>query len=521
MDSATSAPAQPSTPLFLRIPLEIRCQIYGYFLTVNPVFEDVENEDGPDSFESNVGIDFNDIYKFHLNRQIWSEAWDHLFRSNLWVQVSASGPSFEQHLNSLDYNGYSSLRFPSGHVPLEYQKRLTGELAMNVQMDKDDYQNETLVFAYHPLAYGQFAWALYLGNMEYGTLHIDLNASTVNDGGIFNKIVHPLNLVRGYQSVKFTGVEVESYTAVQFVSQAMMRPHPDSEDVEDVIEANDHYLTQGRKAEQDGHYSEAMCQFWLGIAQTYSPWEVFHVGSPKCNTLMELQTDLSIGLSRCAHKHVVGVKKHAPGCDIVASHIERVIKRGVQAADDALGDFVGLTEPQRRDGHLYLGLNMLHHAEHIAALVSSKRTGIKLIGGPEPSSEDISLDWEDEVDDYYLDAAREVYFATQVNPRQDKGFSGLHQYDRDTLEKIRKRPGRKVFEVAQKLIPLIGLWEGDPELWDRWDAGHRILMKQFRIRHGIGPDGERGRPEYLRDKYAAEGVTWKRLFNNRLSVTVQ
>ncbi|KAK8002394.1 CDP-alcohol phosphatidyltransferase class-I family [Apiospora arundinis] len=521
MESSTSAPVQRRLSPFLRIPIEIRKQIYSYLLTADPVFEFKEKGNKYDVFEGIVDFDFNDVYSFHINRQIWSEAWDHLLRSNVWIQATSNGPSFKQHIQESDDAWCLKLQFPCRHVPLEYQRRLAGEVAINIQMNKATQPDETLVIAYHPLAYGEFVQNLYWANILYQTLDIQLNPSAVDDCYKFGRLVQPLTIARGFHRADFSGVEVQKHSALQAVSQAMIRLHPDPDDVEDCIEAKQLYLAQGRIAEQHGNFSEAMCQFWLGIARTYIPQEVHNLASPKCNTLMELDTDLNIGLSRSAHKHVFGVKKRAPGCDIDASHIEFVMERGMRAAVDALGDFVGLTDHQRCEGHLYLALNTLHYADDVSALIDSKHASTKLTGRPEPGSdEDDILKWENNVSSWYLDAARDIYFASQLDP-WNTILLGLDQDDRATIEKMQKRPGPQAFELGEAEVPLLGEWKGDPRLWDRWDDGHRVLMKQFRLRYNVGPDGEPGQPEDLVVRYAAKGVTWRNVSNMKISVTVQ
>ncbi|KAK7965871.1 uncharacterized protein PG986_000148 [Apiospora aurea] len=124
--------------------------------------------------------------------------------------------------------------------------------------------------------------------------------------------------------------------------------------------------------------------------------------------------------------------------------------------------FVGLTDRQRSDAHLYRAFQHHHRDEH-------------------------------------LDAARNLVYAKEVDPTRDVR-ADLDDDDR----------GPQGFKLVERKVPLVGKWKGDPAVWSMWESDHRIVMKLFRQRHNEGPDGDAGgTPEDLTSQYANLGITWE------------
>ncbi|KAK7954732.1 hypothetical protein PG988_015426 [Apiospora saccharicola] len=218
-----------------------------------------------------------------------------------------------------------------------------------------------------------------------------------------------------------------------------------------------------------------MCHYWLGTTEERSPLNFYPEATPGYNSLSARDTDLRIGFSRSAHRYEANLMKRVAPSKIQRSpYLIWVTFRGAERATDAMQGFVGLTEKQRREAHLYRAFNCFHHGD-------------------------------------YREAARDPFYAQQVDASYDISASLLDEEDRDIYEQIEKCAVFDDFSLAEHHVPLLDSpWKGDPHLWIDTNAHHRVLMKLFPQRYDKGPDGELGgTPENLASRYALEGITWR------------
>ncbi|KAK8101843.1 hypothetical protein PG999_012217 [Apiospora kogelbergensis] len=425
-------------PSLLGVPREIRNEIYSYFLSVDEVFDAVEKNN---AFSGQVGINFNNVYRFRVNHQIWEEAWEYLFSSNLWIQVEQIDPQVAESDQFLAARGhgigkwYSYLQLPSCRIPLEYQRRLVSKVALNFRLCDSEQSSDnigskaskqTWLFAYHPLAYGDLMWDLFCVN-KYPVLSIQVNPLVMECHRRFEKLIKPLWPIRGFDKVEFIGVD--DYSVLRMLAGTMERGFPAKHDENDDLELKGRYHSMGRIAERECRYSDAMCQYLLGLTK---PWNlgrlVFHTWELKI-----LYTDLNISFSRCAHKYLTQLKKRAGASGISASHVRYINWMGVKMAKEALVVLKDQTGPHRRCAHLYLAFHRVHFAEHH---VMFSRSG--------------AID--EELGRVYLRAARDAYYATQMDSSplsRDIIRANLDEDDRAVYDKVWHRPGPQAFKMLK------------------------------------------------------------------------
>ncbi|KAK8110290.1 uncharacterized protein PG998_006747 [Apiospora kogelbergensis] len=426
-------------PSLLGVPREIRNEIYSYFLFIDEVFDAVEKNH---EFSGQVGINFNNVYRFRVNRQIWAEAWEYLFSTNIWIQVEEADPRVDVSDRAFAGNArviekwYSYLRFPSRWLPLEYQTRLASEVAMNFRLcETQQYRNtgsatnksKPLVFAYHPLAYGDLMWDLFCVN-QYAVLSTQVNPLVMVCHRRFEKLIKPLWPIRGFEKVEFIGVD--DYSVLRMLAGTMERGFPTKHDENDDLELKGRYHSMGRIAESECRYSDAMCQYLLGFTK---PWNLGRFGF-RTSELKILYTDLNISFSRCAHKYLTHLKKRFGASGISASHVRYIIWMGVKMANEALGVLKDQTGPHRRDAHLYLAFHRVHIAEHHHVMFSRSGAVDEALGR------------------VYLTAGRGVYYATQMDSptlSRDIIRATLDEDDRAVYNKVWHLPGPQAFEILK------------------------------------------------------------------------
>ncbi|KAK8066868.1 hypothetical protein PG997_013615 [Apiospora hydei] len=230
--------------------------------------------------------------------------------------------------------------------------------------------------------------------------------------------------------------------------------------------------------------------------------------------MSDIETELGLDFSRAAHKHLAPLMNQpTSSCCTVrgARHVGQVAYRAREVAQSALQNFVGLTDRQRREAHLYRAFHHLYCAEYtMGVLADAERRGHEI-------ALKTRMDLEHTAGLDYFDAAQDLYYASQVDPEHDL-LADLDQNDRDACARIKQRPGPQAFEVAEHKVPLLPDGKGDPRLWNSWDWNERVLMKLFRLRKNIGPDGGPGTPEDLALEYEDEKIAWEYENDGAISV---
>ncbi|KAK8017370.1 hypothetical protein PG993_013696 [Apiospora rasikravindrae] len=484
---------------FLGLPLEIRDMIYDYSFTVDQPF----NLD-PKTVKDYRNVQ-QQISKFNLNRQIRHEVWDHLIRTNLWVRINIGrGSPFISFLEKCT-KSYPFLLFPS-RAPLEYKKLLCDKVAICFSLDKlpgspphghgQFDHTQSVTFAYHPLTYGYFLHELSSISYQHLAVTIQINPFTLLDAPKSSRLVKPLNTVRGLSSVNFTGVE--GYPELQRLMDVMQRSPVGDRAYDEAMEVKQHFRDEGRAAELRGHYSDAMCQYWLGLEHDTKAEDLFLPGTPYFDSLSDMETALGLDFSRAAHKNLTPLMRDSTSCCNIrgSRHAGWVAFKARTVVWETLQNFVGFTDRQRREAHLYRAFHALHCADYFQGLLA---------------------DAEGKGVEYALKDRTEL--ENDVDPGHDI-LADLDEDDRDACARIRQRPGPQAFEVATHEVPLLGDWTGDPRLWDIWTFDERTLMKLHRQRHDVGPDGGPGTPEDLALAYEKEGIAWEYEDDGEIVVTI-
>ncbi|KAK7954733.1 hypothetical protein PG988_015427 [Apiospora saccharicola] len=473
----------------LRLPREIRNQIYSYFVTVDQVFDgEYEGNYGGHGDVASV------ISRLCVNRQIWAEVWDYLIRSNLWIQVDFETESpVETHFRD-NASWYPYLRFPTHLAPVDFLERLANEVGIRMIVSDNgeppldrpqEYRNmrackrerDSYIFAYHPLTYGALVKAIINPPTLFRCLTTRCNPLTLRCASRFAKLLTPLDNVYGLHRPMFTGVD--GWPVLQTLRVFTVRGAFGPRLIDGLMERKRHYRDQGHLLEQRGRHSDAMCQYWLGITDTLtSPGKYYGVGTPEYNSLCDVNTEMRIGFARSAHRHVSQLKATVSRSEIDIAHLKWIIMQGLDTSGNAIILFAGLSDRQRHQAHLYRAFHRLLQGNHYAA-------------------------------SYHL------FYAKEADPSVDLLKCLTNSHDKAAYRRIQNRPGPQAFVLAEHWIPLLGTWKGAPAVWAMWRPASRLMMQLFRQRYHEGPDGS---PEDLARKYASYGIEWSHEDHGSMSV---
>ncbi|KAK8035504.1 hypothetical protein PG993_010499 [Apiospora rasikravindrae] len=526
-----TARSQPNSPSLLDMPLEIRNQIYSYFVTID---QDYEHE----------GEDYNngeciDVSILHINQQIRHEAWNCLIETNLWVRLIFRQSDDLRSFNFEGMNAEPQAYLPYDRVSEEHSKRLVQETALhlwvgescetdaNGDLDSSEFY-ESVMFAYHPLHYNMFLSSVAGSDVGVDSLTIQVHPKTMNIKSRFAKLLEPLCTLRGIRNVSFAGVEY--CAALQSLAQDMQRPLAmfDDEwsyriDVADLIKIQQYHQRLGHNAELRGYYSDAMCHYQVGgLVKHMFPDASGRVrGSPELNTCHHRATELSLGFSRSVHKYVTQSKKPAPSSTLDTQFEAKTIQRSIASCCDAL-EFIGLTDSQRREAHLYRAFTLFRVAEYLSNIPQLERRSSPYIPSLyyDRSSRRSGIPQNDHVGTARLAAARDLFYAKKVEPSHDI-LANLDEDDKVTYRKVYLITAQR-FPIANYEVPLLGTWTGDPDVWKEWVYAfprQYLLMKLFQLRLNQDSDGGIEGEEELRRQYAAEGITWSHDPDNYLEIT--
>lgn len=454
--------------------------IYIYFVSVDQHFLWDGNET---PFECTV---------LQINRQIHDEAWDCLIRSNVWVRFTLPyAPSIPED------HWYPQPRLLYKGIPKQYQNRLASEVGIHFRLNGDmtASQGDTYIFLYHPLTYGVFIHDIAMAHSTYTSLTVEVNPAISKPPSFVRKLIEPLYSVRDYEDVTITGIGDD--TKRQALIRQMRRT---SDTIEELLAVKGCYHGLGRRAELDGRHSDAISLYALCIESTYDASDRFPQGSPEDNSLNHMDSCSFIAYSRNTHKHIRRLKARAPPITLVKTATSRLLCDTIDACSYALA-FVGITDRQRCEAHLYRAFAFYDYAEFQVPFLA--KDDLDRLDRNERSLSPCRVTHSD----CYLHARRCLFYAQQVDSWQDV-LAGLEKDDLQVLNAIQGRPGPQAFELEERKLPLVGPWKGDPDLWNGWPRHESIVMALFRRRHNQGADGEVGVPMDLTAAYHAHGISW-------------
>ncbi|KAK8041482.1 hypothetical protein PG994_014489 [Apiospora phragmitis] len=174
-----------------------------------------------------------------------------------------------------------------------------------------------------------------------------------------------------------------------------------------------YYQAQGRAAKLQHHFSDVMCQYWLGMHSDYLDSAIdFPEGSPGHNSLAAIITQLCIDFSRYAHRYVASLKASTAQGSVNGAHLAWVNYKGCIMAHEAMQRFVGLTDDQRREAHLCLAYNCFYKGDKKSA-------------------------------------AMVLFYAEQVDPSHAIRADLNDETDCVIYDAIKKRLGGQVFKLAE------------------------------------------------------------------------
>lgn len=328
----------------------------------------------------------------------------------------------------------------------------------------------------------------------------------------FAKLIGPMSTMRGLNNVSFVGIA--DSPAIQALEKDMKLPF-DSE--LEVIKNQKYILDQGRAAEVNGCYAAAMRHYESDLDHgSRKPWKSVKLtelrsqlveGSPACNSLSHIRTEMCIGFSRSAHKFVAEIRKLAPDDPLhTIDGIGMWIGKSIHWAREAFA-FDGMTDLQRREAHIYSAFAFQAEGEFMENIPWERRYSAPISQYPFQAHWYSPVDFWDDGRDSYEAAAKNLFYAREVDPSYDI-LEHLDEDGKAMCGKIQPPPPEG-FELVERKIPLMEDWRGDPEVWNEWcRKGSPRMKKLFEQRHVVDSGAEPESRDDLRAQYSAVGVTW-------------
>ncbi|KAK7911153.1 hypothetical protein PG985_013634 [Apiospora marii] len=461
------ADSQVDIPTLLGIPPEIRDQIYSYFVTI-----DQNYEHRGDTKYAGESID---VTILHINRKIREEAWDSLIRTNLWVRVTHPEPGLLGFFNVGCINMVPQSYIPCNKVSEEHLRRLIAKAEIHLMLDSTDedtddsdiYSSESsepFLFAYHPFHYNLLLQRLTEEVLECDSITVQMTPSTLINSSLFAKLLEPLCVLRDLRHVSFDGVE--DCPALQSLQQDMQHPlfirneEGEKIDVMEIIKIQQYHQRLGRNAELRGHYSDAMCHYQVGrYARVMFPYDVGRLdGSPEYNTCCQIATELGLGYSRSLHRYMIQLEKSVLDGTLKDYVHSDTIRNSIDACCDAL-NFIGITDCQRREAHLYRAFALFRVAEYLRVLPERDRNSSPyvpdyyynyyrpVLGKPHKASSEAA----------FAAAARDLFYAKNVTPSHDI-LEDLKVDDNAIYRRLDCLTGHE-FPIAKHEVPPVGYLE--------------------------------------------------------------
>ncbi|KAK8101463.1 hypothetical protein PG999_011837 [Apiospora kogelbergensis] len=414
----------------------------------------------------------------NINQQIREEAGSRLLRSNQWILCITS---------------HDNLPEPEGclkpfEVPRSCWRSCYDEAAIRFHIhelgsssDGDHRPSNVYMFPYHPSSYGKFIQDVSNLTDHRWSVKVNIKPAQVEKPSRFKKLIGPFSTVRDMKHGSISGL---SYATTAVLKSQMMQS-PNS--INSLMAAKKWYIKQGRQAELKGRYSDAAYYY---RAEPWSPWgklDRFELASPERNSLEHLDTDARIASARSIWKYLTWLRKTCP-TGALPMHTRILFRRAFNGCKTALA-FSGLTDRQRCEAHLYQALIFFDYGEQACDFFK------------------YPLDLE--VPDGELDflAARCLFYAQQLGCWGDIA-ADLDEDELGVCKAIQETPGPQAYPLHEEDVPLLGVWRGDPKLWDSWTDRQQVLMKRFQQRHDPRMAGNGSAPPDLRAAYGDLGIAW-------------
>lgn len=509
---ATASLDIPSAPTLLSLPREIRDIIYGNLLTLDRTFEHRLDP-------TNWARKFPGLALMAVNRQLRAEALDTIVSSNVWIHVTILSDIRDElpvmmkqvhnHDDPLLSQAVRQRMMTAATVHMRFGEQCRRESKYGY-LRGGNLRQDSFMFALHPTTFGFFvndiaATVLMSDKYKCGDITIDLNILTRVTTPkpiqyMLDQILHPLaRVVRGAKRVSVWGVCARELMASPFANGLANTMKQDTASFYSMTKILLLFGREGRQALEAGDYGEAMRLFWTGT-DAYSRFmcplsNPLGLNSPQSNSLIHVALSLHRDFSEAAFRHFEQCRKEFDGK--VVGHVQDyLVDKAIACAHRAL-EFEGITDMQRRLGHLRRGLAFQNKGDYMAeyhSMPKSRRPKLTSKMWTEPHRPH----------ECYTEAARDFYYAIQVHPANQSVSRLTTLYER-----MCKKIGRPVdlgFEVKEIQLPLIGLWRGDPRLLEMWGREKYLLMKLARQRINENFGEEMLDHQWLKAQYASQGI---------------
>ena len=476
----STIPTLQAAPTLLGLPLEIRNQIYGYFMTID---RSTEYCPSLKRWQNNFNLNF-----LRVNRQLRAEAWEILRKTNLWIRltvVTETGASVKPDFR--DGNSFrgravqpwlQSQEFPAADMDL-----LKSGTALHIWIGEtcgtdDGAESEMpcshseLLFAYSKTSYSFFCNELFAKLPEYHNISIDVNPVLLSASSkyIMKELVTPLTIIRGATRAVFR--RLSGRKAFRRLQNIMKTPVRTQSDIHEILMS---FKDAGNVAFQEKNYSLAIHLYNRGVIAFGPLTEIakaqnLPVGVPESNEIYHVVGDIHSNYSLAVNKLV---ETRRLGNDRRIANVTHIqLQDAAISAAAALG-WPGLLDDQRVKAHFR---RAVAH-ENLADWLKQQDQKENLIASRLIESQVMKI----------YDAAGKDYFYAMQAFGKTKGSD--YEMMRQGYERARGKSGplgcsgttdentgflmgdmdyKQGYEVDEMQLPGGIVWKGDPRLVARW-----------------------------------------------------
>lgn len=513
--------------------VDIRGRILGPLLTVT------DNK----IYTQNWSKNFPGMALLHVSTDTRKMAWKFLRENNIWVQARfvwdaahAIQPLPSAIFNSMNHSGHCQPGLvqpnfiPEMFAP-EMSKEFEGSVAITISVGHslgrgqpiDEAKDKTLpvFFAFHP---GKFA--LFLSNLaetvdQWRCMIVEVNHTHIYKFPdmipiVVDQVIRGLGQIREASRVTSTSLERDSIDPVvnfKTIARTMMSPREMKSEIHAKLLE---FYTRGTKFMDQGEYLKAYDIFLEG----HHVYETFQekkgpkpkLGSIESNMIEHVVAEI-LGMASEALNREISARR-SMSTDGHAG--PRLMAREIKACDTSLTVMFaqfslsspGLTDGQRFHSHYRRAVAFSNLGDFLTELN---------IAVPKPERaallDDVLDAWSDAAL-CYSKASQDAFYAGHVagiagSEVPQELVNSIHALRRQMCDKLGYDADEHFVQMQRAgltrlQLPVLGLWEGDPQLYAQWGPHRMMLMALFRQREGSGGANAAD----LREALAQRGLRW-------------
>lgn len=512
---------------------DIRGRVLGPLLTVT------NNK----MYTQNWSMNFPGMALLHVSSDIREMAWKFFRENNIWVQAQfvwdaakLVEPLPSAIFNIMNHSQHSQpalvqATFVPDRFTPDMLREFQSSVAVTISVGRSQGQGQPVnaakektlpvFFAFHPGKFALFTRDLADTVSQWCSMTVEVNHAHIYKFPdtipiVVDQIMRGLGQIREASRVTSTSLEKDSIDpTVNFktIAQTMMSPREvNSETRAKLLE----FYTRGTKCMHQGQYREA----YDILREGHHVYEIFQekkgpkpkLGSIESNMIEHVVADI-LGMASEALNREISAGR-SMSTDGYAG--PRLMTQEMKACDTSLAvvfaqfslSSPGLTDGQRFQGHYRRAVAFSNLGDFL--------TELKIVV---PESERVAIladvveAWSDAVFCYRM-ASQDAFYAAHVagvagSEVPQELVNSIHAVRRQMCDKLGYDADEHFVQMQRAgltrlQLPVLGLWEGDPQLYAQWGPHRMMLMALFRQREGSGGPIAAD----LREALAQRGLRW-------------